>query len=127
MVGKSWAEMQKNMNLLDNITLLQVLGECGMPGSEEERTALLVRLRVQRMGDYPVTYEGLCHYSESFLREYPKERVVGLIKRVITGANPYQMEINHASISDEDKALLLLVLPMSRTLAADAENDKTEP
>lgn len=111
----SWAEIMPVIDTTDNIVILQTIQTNGLPASSEERAALLRRLRVRGLGDYPITYEGVCIFSDEFLDAYPKERVITLIQRTITGKQPYQMEINHANISEEEKALLFFVLPMSRT------------
>lgn len=129
MVNKNqytWAEIIPVIDETDTLILLQTLQCNGLPQSAEDRNALLTRFRIKHPGDYPVTYEGLCEFSEAFAMAYPKSFIIRLIQQVITGTQPYQMEINHADIYEEEKALLLFVLPMPKTLEKSMEEEIIE-
>ena len=115
----SWDEIISSLDAICNLDILQTIAKTqALPTEMSNRAKLLNRLHILRAGDYPVTYEGMCTFSETFCRKYSKERVLTLIQQVIKGEQPYQMEINHSSLTEEEKALLLFVLPLSKTLDA---------
>lgn len=86
--------------------------EIGMPADTQLRTRLLKILGLRRPGDYPITYDGMFICSESFASIYTEEYVSTLVAKVITGAKPYTEEIKEADITEEEKALLLFILPL---------------
>lgn len=112
----TWNEILSELEKISNLKILQILQKIGLPKTEKERTELLIRLNHFCEGDYPITYEGVCMFSNEFHDAYPKSHVISLIQHVITGAKPYPMEINHSNLSEEEKALLFFVLPMSKNL-----------
>ena len=96
----------------DSLQYLLSIKKQGMPSSAENRTSLLRAISNRTPGHYPITYEGMCQYSQEFAVLYSQERVLGLIRRCITGAKPFMEEIQSSDLSPEEKALLMFVLPL---------------
>lgn len=88
--------------------------EHGMPTDEKERTRVLKRLGSRKPDEYPITYDGMMNCSEDFRRLYPASRVEELMQRCITGQAHYSEEIMRSDLTEEEKALLFLVLPITQ-------------
>lgn len=84
----------------------------GLPPLEEQRTKLLQLLNQKEHGHYRFSYENLCEMSNIFYHQYSTEYVQTLITKTITGAKPFLTEIRESSLTEEEKALLELVLPL---------------
>jgi hypothetical protein len=86
--------------------------EHGLPALSEERAKVLRILGNRSLDQYPITYDGMISCSDTFRAVYPEEKMIGLVRKVITGAKPYMEEIRQSDLSEEEKALLYFALPM---------------
>lgn len=105
----NWNEILENRNTLECALGIQ---KFGLPETTEQRTTLLQILGSRRDGQYPITYDGMLILSKEFEEAYSPEYVTELVQNCITGERPYQEEIHQSQLSEEEKALLFLVLPV---------------
>ena len=82
----------------------------GMPKTSEERARVLTALARRDDGQYPVEYAGMISASEDFRRLYDEDTVTALLRRIPAGGD-YSQQIYAATLTDEERALLLFVLP----------------
>ncbi len=82
----------------------------GMPRTSEERARVLTALARRDDGQYPVEYAGMISASEDFRRLYDEDTVTALLRRIPAGGD-YSQQIYAATLTDEERALLLFVLP----------------
>ena len=108
--AKSWSELLSDD--VDKLYLLLKLKADGLPTNVEDRVTLLQRLSGRANGTYPIRYDDICRYSSEFAEVYSEERVLGLIQTCIMGRKSYDEEIRESSLSDEEKALLIMILPI---------------
>ncbi len=112
-LNQSMAETWENLiSSEEPLKIALAIKEIGMPADAQLRTRLLKILGLRRPGDYPITYDGMLICSESFASLYTEEYVSALVAKVITGAKSYTEEIKEADITEEEKALLLFILPL---------------
>lgn len=112
-LNQSMTETWENLiSSEEPLKIALAIKEIGMPADTQLRTRLLKILGLRRPGDYPITYDGMLICSESFASIYTEEYVSELIAKVITGAKSYTEEIKEADITEEEKALLLFILPL---------------
>ena len=104
-----WEELASSE---DTLRIALAIREYGMPNEEQLRASILRILSLRRPGEYPVTYDGLAECSESFATLYSKERVLELIKRCSTNDGTIYENIRHADLTEEERSLMLLVLPI---------------
>lgn len=83
----------------------------GMPQSSSERTMALRVLGTRNPMQYPIRYDSmLC--CQSFAELYPPARLAELIQHCITGAKGWKEEVAQSDLTEEEKALLFLALPL---------------
>lgn len=101
--------------ILSNISLEAALAimKHGLPNDTETRARLLQVLGNRCPGQYDIEYDSMIKCSEIFANVYPTERIQSLVESVIGGdGRPFMEIINSANISNEEKALLLFVIPL---------------
>lgn len=96
----------------DKLILAVNLKKHGLPKDSHKRAVILRGLRSISDGQYPINYEGMCAYFDEFEQFYSNERVISLIKNNLTGKQHYVTEINNSGLSEEEKELLLFVVPL---------------
>ena len=83
----------------------------GMPNTSDERTTALRILGTRNPFQYPIRYDGmLC--CKSFAELYPPERLAELLRRCIKGVRPWKEEVGQSDLTEEEKALIFLALPL---------------
>ncbi len=109
----SWKDINfDNLEKYDRLILTYLIKQEGMPDILGNRIKVLKRLKDNDESQYYIEYEKLCDYSDKFRETYPIELVLNLIQSTITNMNNYIIDINNSKLSDEEKALLLFVLPL---------------
>ena len=96
----------------DKLVLAVNLKKHGLPKDSHKRAVILHTLRSVSDNQYPINYEGMCVYLDEFEQLYSNERVINLIKSNLTGKQHYVTEINNSGLSEEEKELLLFVVPL---------------
>lgn len=109
-----WNEHKELLNKeLDSLYLAYLVKEYGLPEDKEDRVKILLQLNKSGENIYKINYFKLCDCCKEFKDTYPfMERVLPLIQNNIKSQASYIEEINHSNLEDEEKALLLFVLPL---------------
>lgn len=113
MQSNSWQKEElENLNNMSNLVILGHLKKRGYPESEEDRAKVIHALRLKKENNYPITYEGLSEFIPETISLYPKEKIVENACKVITGKQDYFKEVLNSSLTDEEKEILLLSIPL---------------
>ena len=85
----------------------------GWPSKEEDRINMLKLLGRKLPTDYPIKYEDMYEFSESFRIQYPFEMLEGLVQECFSGEKSYKESLASCqTISEEERALLNFALPL---------------
>lgn len=97
----------------DTLYTAMMIRDYGMPEDENTRTLILRLLGRRHPGDYPIKFDDLCVCSTDFSNRYPDQVIENLVMENITSSERYEEQIRDSqTMTDEEKALLLFVLPV---------------
>jgi len=97
----------------DNLLALMTMRDYGIPKDTNLRTELLKTLLLINEGNYAFRYAELVNFHSEFAELYPSTRVNDLAHKALTdGGRNWKEQIRTADITEEEKLLLNLALPI---------------
>lgn len=106
-------DWKKVLSTTESINVAFAIKKYGLPSSSEKRTKLLTILGYRGDGQYEIDYDSMVKYSKTFAKEYSPTRIKILLEKITqSGKFSYSESINNKNITDEERAILNLVLPL---------------
>lgn len=105
-------DFNKILEFNDTLATAYAIKKHGLPDDPDMCTKILNNLRKRTPGQYPIDYQGMLQCSPAFEKKYNEEYVTRLIQENINNTGRIEEMVTYANITEEEKALLLLVLPV---------------
>ena len=107
-----WDDKVDKLNDISNLAILIALKKYGFPDDSSKRAKIIHALRLKQENNYPLDYDGLAEFLPGFSALYPQEEIINNATAVITGKEDYFKEVLSSDLTEEQKEILLLSIPL---------------